>query len=64
MALDEPKAAARSRSKSVRAPFLLFVDDEVAGRESELLGMPLGFPPIPMERIRLLDTWIRQGMPE
>jgi cytochrome c2 len=38
--------------------------DEVAGRESELLGMPLGFPPIPMERIRLLDTWIRQGMPE
>jgi hypothetical protein len=29
-----------------------------------LLGMPLGFPPIPDEEIDLINTWIEQGAPE
>ena len=35
---------------------------EVAGRPVEgVRGMPLGLPPIPMEDIVLLKTWIEQG---
>lgn len=35
---------------------------EVAGRPVEgIRGMPLGLPPIPMEDIVLLKTWIEQG---
>jgi hypothetical protein len=34
---------------------------EVAGRPSELLGMPLGLPPLPPDRIALVEAWIRQG---
>lgn len=36
---------------------------EVAGEAGEVLGMPLGFPPIPLENIALVDAWIAQGFP-
>jgi hypothetical protein len=26
-------------------------------------GMPLGLPPLPLEEIQLVDTWIAQGRP-
>jgi hypothetical protein len=26
-----------------------------------VLGMPMGFPPIPDEEIDLINTWIEQG---
>ncbi|MFY0562212.1 c-type cytochrome [Archangium lansingense] len=32
--------------------------------DSEVMGMPLGFPPIPDEEIDLIHTWIEQGAPE
>ncbi|KFE69182.1 c-type cytochrome [Hyalangium minutum] len=31
---------------------------------SAVMGMPLGFPPIPDEEIDLISTWIEQGAPE
>lgn len=31
---------------------------------SAVMGMPLGFPPIPDEEIDLIHTWIEQGAPE
>jgi cytochrome c2 len=38
---------------------------ELDGRhEPGVLGMPLGFPPIPDEEIDLIYTWIEQGAPE
>lgn len=41
---------------------LLARHSEVAGRPVEgVRGMPLGLPPIPMEDIVLLETWIEQG---
>lgn len=41
---------------------LLARHSEVAGRPVEgIRGMPLGLPPIPMEDIVLLETWIEQG---
>lgn len=41
---------------------LLARHSEVAGRPVEgVRGMPLGLPPIPMEDIVLLKTWIEQG---
>ncbi len=37
---------------------------EVRGREhDELLGMPLGFPPMSAEQIQLVESWIAQGRP-
>jgi len=37
---------------------------EVAGEDDpELRGMPLALPPVPMEDIRLLVTWIEAGRP-
>lgn len=37
---------------------------EVAGTtRSGLRGMPLGLPPLPLEDIQLVDTWIQQGRP-
>lgn len=37
---------------------------EAEGRVIEgLRGMPMGLPPLPMEDIRLLETWIAQGRP-
>jgi hypothetical protein len=37
---------------------------EVGGGEVPgLLGMPLGFRPIPLEDIQLVETWIAQGAP-
>ncbi len=38
--------------------------DEVASRPGARLGMPLGFPPIDLVRIQLLESWIAQGLPE
>ncbi|WP_224364370.1 c-type cytochrome [Hyalangium versicolor] len=32
--------------------------------DAALMGMPLGFPPIPDEEIDLIYTWIEQGAPE
>lgn len=32
--------------------------------DPELRGMPLGLPPLPLEEIQLVDTWIAQGRPE
>lgn len=29
-----------------------------------VMGMPLGFPPIPDEEIDFINTWIEQGAPE
>ena len=37
---------------------------EVAGQPVDgVLGMPLGFAPMPIEDIQLVDTWIHQGAP-
>ncbi|MEM9191969.1 MAG: c-type cytochrome [Myxococcota bacterium] len=32
--------------------------------DPEVRGMPLGLPPIPVEEIQLLESWIAQGRPE
>lgn len=41
---------------------LLARHDEIAGKpHDDIRGMPLGFPPIPMEDIALLEAWIRDG---
>jgi cytochrome c5 len=38
--------------------------DEVDGaRAGEVRGMPLGYDPLPLEEIQLVDTWIAQGRP-
>ena len=38
--------------------------DEVDGAPaSEVRGMPLGYDPLPLEEIQLVDTWIAQGRP-
>src|SRR5690606_28662119 len=43
---------------------LLARHDEVAGlRRDGIRGMPLALPPVPMEDIQLLVTWIEQGRP-
>lgn len=43
---------------------LLARHDEVAGlRREGVRGMPLALPPVPMEDIQLLVTWIAQGRP-
>lgn len=37
---------------------------EIAGRPMEgVTGMPLGLPPLPLEDIQLVDSWIAQGRP-
>jgi mono/diheme cytochrome c family protein len=37
---------------------------EVAGGTvPDIRGMPLGLPPVPLETIQLVDTWIAQGRP-
>lgn len=37
---------------------------EIAGKPNpEIRGMPLGLPPIPIEDIQLLVTWVAQGRP-
>ncbi len=39
--------------------------DEVAGKpRPDMVGMPLGFPPIALEDIQLVESWIAQGRPE
>jgi hypothetical protein len=50
-------------------PFLVAVllqrHREMRGEiDPELRGMPLGLPPIPLEDIQRIDTWIAQGRPE
>lgn len=38
---------------------------EVAGNPSDAIrGMPLGLPPMSLEEIQLVETWISQGAPE
>jgi cytochrome c2 len=38
--------------------------DEVDGAATgEVRGMPLGYDPLPLEEIQLVDTWIAQGRP-
>ncbi len=37
--------------------------EEVAGGFPEAPGMPLGFPPMSVEQIQLVSSWIEQGMP-
>lgn len=34
---------------------------EMAGQSSEVLGMPLGQPPVPWEQIEVVNAWIEQG---
>ncbi|NOK23416.1 cytochrome oxidase, partial [Corallococcus carmarthensis] len=44
---------------------LLARQGELEGHfQPEVLGMPLGLPPIPEEEIDLVFTWIEQGAPE
>jgi mono/diheme cytochrome c family protein len=39
--------------------------EEVRGREvPETLGMPMGLPPLSLEQIQLLESWIAQGRPQ
>lgn len=39
-------------------------DEEVEGKATgEVRGMPLGYEPLPLEEIQLVDTWIAQGRP-
>ena len=38
---------------------------EEAGRpDPAVRGMPLGLPPIPLEDIQLVESWIAQGRPQ
>ncbi len=36
---------------------------EEAGSRSDVRGMPLGLPPLPLEEIQLVESWIAQGRP-
>jgi mono/diheme cytochrome c family protein len=38
-------------------------DEEAGAATGEVRGMPLGYDPISMEEIQLVDTWISQGRP-
>jgi hypothetical protein len=38
-------------------------DEEAGAATGEVRGMPLGYDPISMEEIQLVDTWIAQGRP-
>lgn len=42
---------------------LLARHDEMAGEDGPVRGMPLGYAPIPLEEIQLVETWIAQGRP-
>jgi cytochrome c2 len=37
---------------------------EEAGAFGPIVGMPLGLPPLPLEEIQLVDSWIAQGRPQ
>lgn len=37
---------------------------EEAGTYGPITGMPLGLPPLPLEEIQLVDSWIAQGRPQ
>jgi hypothetical protein len=37
---------------------------EERGTFTAIRGMPLGLPPLSLEKIQLLDTWIAQGRPQ
>jgi cytochrome c2 len=37
---------------------------EAAGTYGPIVGMPLGLPPLPLEEIQLIDSWISQGRPQ
>lgn len=36
---------------------------EEAGTFTSVVGMPLGLPPLPLDQIQLVDSWIAQGRP-
>ena len=36
---------------------------EEAGSFGPIVGMPLGLPPLPLEEVQLVDSWIAQGRP-
>jgi hypothetical protein len=38
-------------------------DEESGSATGEVRGMPLGYEPIAMEDIQLVETWIAQGRP-
>jgi cytochrome c5 len=39
-------------------------DEEIGGNPTgEVRGMPLGYEPLPLEEIQLVETWIAQGRP-
>jgi hypothetical protein len=37
---------------------------EEAGTYGAIVGMPLGLPPLPLEEIQLVESWIAQGRPQ
>jgi cytochrome c2 len=37
---------------------------EAAGTFGPIVGMPLGLPPLPLEEIQLVESWIAQGRPQ
>lgn len=39
-------------------------EEEQGGETGEVRGMPLGYPPLPLEEIQLVETWIAQGRPK
>lgn len=37
---------------------------EVAGKAGDVRGMPLGLPPLTLEQIQLVESWVAQGRPQ
>jgi len=37
--------------------------EEAGGSVDGIRGMPLGLPPLPLDQIQLVDTWIARGRP-
>lgn len=42
---------------------LLARHDEVGGENGPVRGMPLGYDPLSLEEIQLVESWIAQGRP-
>jgi hypothetical protein len=38
--------------------------EEAGTPNPNVRGMPLGLPPLPLEDIQLVETWIAQGRPQ
>lgn len=57
-----------SRDEATQTPLIIRAmmarHAEVAGQPVEgIRGMPLGLPPMPLEKIQLVESWIAQGRP-